>query len=113
MLFQTSEVLPEQTWVLVYFLLLVMFQNPVYCATILSQKVNIRANYVSYIFSNFSQAGLFVLWLLFADTVRARTVGTIRYHLPKILFGSIIFAVSLAHLTYQFPDIIPSRKILN
>ncbi len=100
------KILSEQKWVVVYFVLLIMFQNPVYCVIVWYQLPSAVATYASYVMDYFAQSGLFVLWLLFADSLNRKNASPWRFYLPKVFFGLAIFTTGVVILTYQFPGLL-------
>lgn len=106
MLYHQKKVLSEQKWVVAYFVLLVMFQNPVYCVIVFySEAPNAETAYVSYVIGYLAQSGLFILWLLFADSVHRKTTSKAYFYIPKVLIGLVIFTFGILILTFQFPGL--------
>jgi len=106
MLSRQKKVLSEQKWVVAYFVLLVMFQNPVYCVIVFYKEApHANTAYASYVIGYIAQAGLFILWLLFADSVHRKTSSKLYFYLPKVLIGLTIFTFSILILTFQFPGL--------
>lgn len=106
-----KKILSEQKWLISYFLLLIMFQNPVYCVIVwFNPAAKPGAAYASYFLSDLSQAGLFVLWLLFADTVHRKTRKWWVFYGPKVAIGFFIFLSSLIILTFQFPGVSTTNR---
>jgi len=108
---QKKHILSEQKWVVVYFVLLVMFQNPVYCVIIWYELPSIEATYVSYVVDYLAQSGLFVLWLLFADSLNRKSASPWVFYIPKVLFGLAIFTSGIVILTYQFPGVLTDQNL--
>jgi hypothetical protein len=108
-MYQKNQWLAEQRWLVVYFLALIMYQNPIYSAITVdpTQSVSPGAAYASYVFDNLGQAIFLVLWLCFADSVHNKPGSRAKlfFYLPKVAFGLFFFTVSLVVLTYQFPDL--------
>lgn len=101
-----KKVLSEQLWVVAYFFLLILFQNPVYCVIVFFKSPpSINAAYGSYVLGYIAQSGLFILWLLFADSVHRKTSTKSYFYIPKILIGLIIFIFGILILTFQFPGV--------
>jgi len=106
MLRQQKAILSEQKWVVAYFALLVLFQNPLYCAIVFyKDPPSIGISYASYIIGYLAQSGLFILWLLFADSVLRKMSSVWRFYLPKTLIGVTIFTCGVLILTFQFPGL--------
>ena len=106
MLSRQKKVLSEQKWVVAYFVLLVMFQNPVYCVIVFYKSApTVQAAYGSYVIGYLAQAGLFFLWLLFADSVTRKTTSKAYFYGPKAFIGFVIFLFSILILTFQFPGL--------
>lgn len=99
--------LPEQKWVVGYFFLLILFQNPVYYTIVWYPASTdiVSASYCSYVFDQLSQAGLFTLWLFYADSVRRKVRSKLLFYLPKLFFGAFILSIGLSVLTFQFPNV--------
>jgi len=64
---QGSNWLPEQKWCFAYFIILILYQNPVYTVVTFLNTPTSGAVYASYFLDRFSQAAFLVLWLLFGD----------------------------------------------
>ena len=106
MLLGQKKVLSEQKWVVAYFLLLVLFQNPVYCVIVFYEEApSVTSAYASYVIGYLAQAGLFILWLLFADSVQRKTTSKALFYGPKVFIGLVIFTFSILILTFQFPGL--------
>lgn len=111
MLCHQKKVLSEQKWVVAYFVLLVMFQNPVYCTIVFYKEApSAEAAYASYVIGYIAQSGLFILWLLFADSVHRKTTTKSYFYLPKVLIGVVIFTFGILILTFQFPGLSAHTK---
>ena len=100
------HVLSEQKWVVIYFILLIMFQNPVYCVIVWYDRPSNVAIYTSYVMDYLAQSGLFVLWLLFADSLNRKNSSPWKFYIPKAFFGLAIFTNGIVILTYQFPGLL-------
>ena len=101
---QMDRALPEQKWLIVYFVAVLCFQNPIYCAISFLESPPPVAVYCCYILDAASQAVLIVVWLLFADGLRRQS----DYHYfypPKIAVGLCVLAASVVVLTMQFPSV--------
>lgn len=106
MLSRQKKVLSEQKWVVAYFVLLVMFQNPIYCVIVFYKEApHASTAYASYVMGYIAQSGLFILWLLFADSVHRKTSSKLYFYLPKVLIGFTIFTFGILILTFQFPGL--------
>lgn len=111
MLSRQKKVLSEQKWVVAYFVLLVMFQNPIYCVIVFYSAAPYPSTaYASYVVGYIAQSGLFILWLLFADSVTRKTTSKLYFYGPKVLIGFIIFTFGILILTFQFPGISTSSE---
>lgn len=102
--------LREQYWVLLYLFALFCYLNPVYSIIMLygdHQKDNISMTAIcaAYVFDNFGQSLLFVIWMMFADSISRKKVSAIKFYGPKIFFGAAIFYVSMVILAFQFPSL--------
>jgi hypothetical protein len=104
---QTKKTLPEQRWVVVYLIVVFIFQNIIYCSIYWQKSPTFSIVYASYVLDAFGQAGLFIVWLLFSDSIRRKAQNFLVFYVPKIFFGFCIFLVNLVVLTYQFPSIVP------
>jgi hypothetical protein len=92
MLSQQKKVLSEQKWVVAYFALLVLFQNPVYCIIVFYKNApSVQDAYASYVIGYIAQSGLFILWLLFADSIHRKTANKRIFYGPKVFIGLVIF----------------------
>lgn len=101
------KILSEQLWVICYFFLIILLQNPVYCIiAFYKSPPTIEAAYTSYLITYISQSGLFILWLLFADSILRKTSSKLYFYLPKLLFGFLILTFGILILTFQFPGVI-------
>ena len=101
------KILSEQIWVICYFFLIILLQNPVYCIiAFYKSPPTIEAAYTSYLITYISQSGLFILWLLFADSILRKTSSKLYFYLPKLLFGFTILTFGILILTFQFPGVI-------
>jgi hypothetical protein len=107
---QRAHILSEQKWVVAYFVLLIMFQNPVYCVIVWYEDPTVSAIYASYVVDYLAQSGLFILWLLFADSLNRKASSPFKFYSPKILFGLAIFTNGIVILTYQFPGLLTSSN---
>lgn len=109
-IYKQSKVLSEQKWLIAYFILLIMFQNPVYIVIVwFNPPPHPGAAYASYFFNDFSQSGLFILWILFADSLHRKTRRKILFYGPKVFMGFMIFLMSIIILTFQFPSVSPGK----
>jgi hypothetical protein len=104
---QSAKILSEQLWLIGYFILLILFQNPVYIVIVWfhNPPPSPGAAYGSYFITNLAQSGLFILWLLFADTLHRKTRNKLVFYGPKVLVGFLIFLFESLILTFQFPSI--------
>lgn len=102
-----TQWLPEQVWLVVYFVALIMFQNPIYSAITLNTEESAApgAAYASYFLDGLAQSAFLVIWLCFADSVNNRHGAKLCFYVWKLLFGLTFFVVSIVILTYQFPDL--------
>lgn len=109
-----QTVLSEQKWIVGYFVLVILFQNPVYCTiTWYSEPPSAGAAFTSYMLSFLGQSGLFMLWLFFADPVHRKTQSKLFFYAPKLLIGLSIFTASVVVLTFQFPGLDPTHPQRN
>jgi hypothetical protein len=84
-LLQQDKILSEQKWVIAYFILLILFQNPGYCVIVwYTEPPTVVAAYASYVIGYFAQSGLFILWLLFADSIQRKTNSKTIFYAPKV-----------------------------
>ena len=112
---QGVEWMAEQKWCLAYFIVLFLYQNPVYSIIAFLDDVPSSWVYASYFIDRTSQASFLVLWLLFGDSPNyydhvkgsQPMISTEWwwFYLPKVAYGVSFFAVSIIVLTYQFPDL--------
>lgn len=107
-----KKTLSEQRWVILYLIALIFYTNPVYVILLWTSAdqsaervLSSSAVYVSYIFDAVGQALLFVVWLLFADSIHRKVQSFWRYYTPKLLFGIIYLLFAVVILTFQFPSI--------
>lgn len=101
--------LPEQKWLVVYFALVIFFQNPIYVVIDwYKDSPPPGLAYASYVLNYLGQSGLFILWLLFADSINRKAKSVYMFYLPKIFFGLMIFVCGIVVLTIQFPGLNPS-----
>lgn len=101
-----KKVISEQKWLIAYFILVILFQNPVYCVICWYQTPpSPTAAYSAFIVSNIAQAGLFFLWLLFASSYQRKKRSIFKFYTPKFLVGGFILSSAIAILTYQFPSL--------
>jgi hypothetical protein len=101
--------LSEQKWLVVYFLAVLLYQNPVTIVIDFSDKSTPTSAYSSYMLDQLSQALLFVIWLLFADSIHRTTKSLSYFYFPKLFLGFLIFVVGIFILTCQFPTLDPSN----
>lgn len=101
-----KKVISEQKWLIAYFVLVILFQNPVYCVIFwFKTPPSPTAAYAAFIVSNIAQAGLFSLWLLFASSYQRKKRSIFLFYVPKLLVGGFILSSAIAILTYQFPSL--------
>lgn len=98
-----KSLLPEQKWIFIYLVALILYQNPVYCVICWQRHPYTSAVFGSYILDALSQAVFFVLWLMFADAKYREQRGW-SFYLPKISFGVLIFVSNILIYIYQFPS---------
>eukprot|EP01042_Synura_sphagnicola_P004278 gene4278-5412_t len=67
------------------------------------------AVFMSYVLDAFGQAAFLTIWLLFSDGLR-RKQDYLRFYVPKVTMGFLIFACNVAILLLQFPTITPTDK---
>ena len=108
-----KEVLHEQKWVVIYFILLIFIQNPVSIVINFYDNPTPEAAFGSFILDYMGAAGQFVIWLLFADGVYREFRGIYLFYIPKIIIGIVIFAVALSLLIYEFPKVNPTIPASN
>ena len=94
----------EQKWILFYFFVLLVYQNPIYCLICHVKHPSSVWVFMSYAFDAFAQASFFLIWLLFADGLR-RQYYFYRFYGPKVLITLLIFATNMAILVMQFPSV--------
>lgn len=104
--------LPEQKWLSIFLLGLLFYQNPVYIVAIFQDKPELETVYTSQILSLASQAIQFVVWLFFADGFKRQFESTLSFYLPKVIFGSLLFALSVCVWTITFPSLYGDRSPL-
>lgn len=99
--------LPEQKWLVFYFLALILYQNPLYC-WICWQKLPPESwlIFLSYSIDAFAQASFLIIWLLFSDGLRRQT-NFLLFYIPKFFMGLLIFLTYMGILVLQFPSITP------
>lgn len=108
---QKSAWLSEQKWLLFYLIALIMYQNPIYCVLVWNNTpCDVNIVYASYLLGAIGQAFLFIVWLLFADSINRQKSTKIGFYFPKILFGLFILGSNLVVLTFQFPNLNPSEE---
>lgn len=107
-----GRILSEQKWLIAYFLLVILFQNPVYCVIVWYHDTapSATAAYAAFFLNNLAQSGLFTLWLLFADSYNRKLRRKIFFYTPKVLIGLLIFIFGLLVQTYQFPSLAVPRS---
>lgn len=98
--------LPEQKWIVWYFVALILYQNPVYCIICWQNQPTSLAVFTSYVLDAFGQAAFFVIWLLFSDGLRRKS-NYFLFYIPKFTIGFLIFTFNLTILMLQFPSITP------
>ena len=105
-----SYILPEQRWLIVYLILVILFQNPIYVVIDWYKSAPAAPGiaYASYVLNYLGQSGLFVLWLFFADSINRKSKHVLMFYLPKIFVGLAIFVCGIVILTIQFPGLDPS-----
>ena len=110
-LYNSEKILSEQKWVIAYFILLILFQNPDYSVIVFFKDTpTVQAAYASYVIGYFAQSGLFILWLLFADSIKRKTTRKTFFYTPKIFIGLVIFTTGIVILTFQFPGLDPTTN---
>ena len=62
--------LSEQQWLVAYLFFLILYQNPVYCVLYWYEDTDASAVFSSYVLDSVGQTGFFVIWLMFADSIR-------------------------------------------
>jgi hypothetical protein len=98
--------LSEQKWVIMYFFLVILFQNPVYCVIVwYTRQPPVTAAYATYLMNYIAQSGLFTLWLLFAHSYQRKVQRKTFFYGPKVFIGVVIFVFGVFILTYQFPSL--------
>lgn len=103
---QWRHALSEQKWVVMYFFLVILFQNPVYCVIFwYTKQPSVTAAYATYIVNYIAQSGLFTLWLLFAHSYQRKIQRKTFFYGPKVFIGVVIFVFGVFILTYQFPSL--------
>ena len=103
--------LPEQKWIVWYLILIIMYQNPIFCVIVWLSKATTNAIYSSYMLDSFAQSALFVIWLLFSDGLRRKVVtNRLVFYGPKVLFGTVIMGLQYVVLTLQFCSLDPSNR---
>lgn len=100
-----SLTLPEQRWILWFMIMVVFFQNPIYCVVVWQSDPAVEAVFATYVMDAFAQSGFFTLWLLFADSLRKHTHSSVYFYLPKLLMGLLMFVVNLTVTVMQFPTL--------
>jgi hypothetical protein len=109
-----KKLLSEQKWIVVYFILVILFQNPIYCIIVWFKNPPVAgAAYSSYVLSYLGQSGLFTLWLLFADPLHRKTYSKLLFYGPKLFIGLAIFTATMVVLTFQFPGLDPTHPDRN
>jgi hypothetical protein len=105
-----SQWVPERVWIVCYFVVLIMYQNPLYFAASWFLSPPAGLVYAAYIVDAFGQTSFFVIWLLFADATHRRMSTAVDFYVPKLGVGLIILAINVAVLSIQFPSIDPSNS---
>lgn len=100
-----NRALPIQRWVLWYMVMLLLFQNPVYCVISWSSDPQVEAVFTAYVLDAFAQSGFFTLWLVFADGLQKHLKAAVHFYTPKLLMGFLIFALNLGIVLVQFPTV--------
>lgn len=104
-----KHLLSEQKWLVVYIVLVIFIQNPVYCVIVWFDSAPRPGDaYASYVLTYIAQSGLFILWLLFADSVHRKLNSKIVFYSPKVFIGLVILICGIAILTFQFPGVTPN-----
>lgn len=96
--------LHERKWVLFYFFVLLIYQNPVYCVICRVKSPSSFWVFTSYALDAFAQASFFLIWLLFADGMRRQSFYY-RFYVPKVIIAMLIFGTNMAILVMQFPTV--------
>lgn len=99
-----KHLLPEQKWIIIYLIMVILYQNPVYCVIVWTHSEASSA-YASYVLDYMAQSGMFIVWLLFADSVSRKTKSRLFFYGGKLLLGTLIFVCGLCILTFQFPTL--------
>ena len=98
-----DQALPEQKWLIVYFVAVISFQNPLYCVISFMDRPSPTAVYLCYVLDSVSQSVLITVWLLFADGLR-RQMDYFHFYPPKVVTGLCVFVANVVVLTMQFPS---------
>ena len=100
-----TSLLPEQKWLIVYLVAVIMYQNPIYCIISRISNPSPDVIYACYILNAFSESLLIIVWLLFADSLNCHLGKFWEFYLPKFIVGFCIFGVNIVVITLQFPSI--------
>lgn len=102
--------LPEQKWIIWYLILIIFYQNPIFCVVVWLQNASTGAIFASYLSDAFAQSALFAIWLLFSDGLKRKvTSSRLMFYGPKILFGTVIMGLQYVVLTLQFCSLDPGN----
>lgn len=100
-----AKALPEQKWLIAYFIATLLNQNPIYCVIIWLDNPSPNAVYACYIMEAMASASIFTIWLFFADAFRRKKRTRLLFYTPKVMIGLSIFITNMIVLTLQFPSI--------
>ena len=100
----------SQKWIVVYFVALLLYQNPIYCVLVWLEHPSASSVYASYTLDAIGQATFFTVWLFFASAIYCR-INTIYFYTSKVLFGLLILTSNMVVLTLQFPSLVIHRSI--
>jgi hypothetical protein len=103
--------LPEQKWIIWYLVLIIFYQNPVFCVVVWLQNASTGSIFASYLSDAFAQSALFAIWLLFSDGLKRKVASSrLVFYGPKILFGTVIMVLQYVVLTLQFCSLDPQNN---
>lgn len=101
-----KKLLPEQKWIVYYLISVLLFQNPIYFIVVwLTSAPSPTTAYFAYTFSIVAQVGLFIIWLLFSDSLHRKIKNTLYFYFPKALLPLLIFIFYQILLSDQFPSV--------
>lgn len=99
--------LHERKWIVLYFIALILYQNPVYCVICWWDHVSVEWIFASYALDNLAQAAFFYVWLLFSDSL-SRKFKYVLFYFPKVTMAALLFLSEMVVIVMQFPSVNPT-----